>query len=149
MRKLLLMATAAVGLAAAAPAYADSITLNAIVNGTLVDSINSPDGTLNVNDTSFGPDFDLNTLTINSAQFLAPPAVLNTNTLNVNQNVTGNNTLVLDITANGITGNNQLESILSEFSVTEYPRLDCHGADLDQRGDPVDHPGVHRQLGLG
>jgi hypothetical protein len=117
MKKYLV--TAAALLALGAPALADSITLNASVNGVLVDTISSIDGNLNVNSVSFGPDFDLNTLTINAGpSFLAPPGILSTNTLDVNQTVAGTNKLVLDIVASGLTGTGALTALLSEFSVT-------------------------------
>ena len=100
------------------PAWADNIVLTATVDGIVVDTITSINGNLNVTNASFGPFFNLNTLTINSATFLAPPGILSTNTLDVNQSGTGDHTLVLDIQAQGLTGPSALADLLSEFSVT-------------------------------
>ena len=62
--------------------------------------------------------FNLNTLTLNSQSSLAPPDILDSNTLNVDQNTGGTHTLALDIVASGLTGPNALKALLSEFSVT-------------------------------
>ena len=116
MRKLLL--ATAVTLVLSTPAWADNIVLTATVDGIVVDTFTSINGNLNVTNASFGPFFNLNTLTINSATFLAPPGFLSTNTLDVNQSGTGDHTLVLDIQAQGLTGPSALTDLLSEFSVT-------------------------------
>jgi hypothetical protein len=115
MKKLLLASVFAL---AVGPALADSITLTATCDGIACGSASSPDGSLNVNNQSFGGVFNLNTLSINSAEFLVPPGVLVTNTLDVDQSAGGNHTLVLDITANGLSGPNALENFLSTFSVS-------------------------------
>jgi len=99
-------------------ASADSIVFTATADGTLVNTTTSANGTLTLNDVSFGPLFNLNSLDINSESFLAPGEFLSTNTLDVNQTGTGNHTLTLDITANGLTGPGALTALLSEFSVT-------------------------------
>lgn len=116
MRKLLL-ATAALG-AMCAPALADSLIVSAFVDGSLVSTQTSADGNLNIGSQSFGPDFNLNSLSINSETFLAAPDLLSTNTLDVNQNVSGNHTLVINVRALGLTGPNALTNLLSSFSVS-------------------------------
>jgi hypothetical protein len=117
MKKTFLLATSAV--LASAPASADDIVLSATVDGGVPTIITSVDGNLNVNSQSFGADFDLNTLSINAGPgFLAAPGILNTNTLDVNQVVTGSHTLVLDILARNLVGTGALTSLLDEFSVT-------------------------------
>jgi hypothetical protein len=115
MKKLLLTSVFAL---AVSPAFADSINLTATVDGSLVASASSPDGTLNVNDQAFGSVFNLNSLNINSQEFLAPPGVLSTNTLDVDQTSGGTHTLVLDIRAAGLKGPGALENFLSSFSVS-------------------------------
>jgi hypothetical protein len=116
MKKVLLAAVCGL---LSGPVLADNIVVTATVDGVLVDTLTSVDGNLNINSQSFGPLFDLNTVTINAGpSFLAPPAILNTNTLDVNQTVAGSHTLVLDITAQNLTGTGALTSLLSEFSVT-------------------------------
>jgi hypothetical protein len=114
--KRILLATA-LAAALASPALADSITLTATCDGVACGGAASADGNLDVNNQAFGI-FNLNTLTINSQQFLAAPGVLSTNTLDVDQMMSGNHTLVLDITANGLAGPNALEAFLSTFSVS-------------------------------
>jgi hypothetical protein len=116
MKKLLLLSAAL--LLAASPALADSISVLVQENGSTVGSASSADGTLNIEGQSYGT-FNLNTLTINDASFLAPPGILSTNTLNVAQAVqTMTNVLDITITAMGLTGTGALTSLLSEFSVT-------------------------------
>ena len=116
LSKMTLLATASLLLAG--PALADTITLTATVDGTFVTTDSSLDGTLDISNQAFGPDFNLNSLDINSKQFLAAPNVLNTNALDVNQDVTGTHQLVLDIAANGLVGPGALSALISEFSVT-------------------------------
>lgn len=108
----LLLATAATA------ANADAIVATAKVDGTTVAVESSLTSTLNVNSQSFGPDFNLNTLSINSQQSLAPGDILATNTLDVNQTVTGSHQLVIDILATGLTGPGALRNLLSSFSVS-------------------------------
>lgn len=115
MRKLL---STAILLLAATPAFADAIVATARVDGTLVATENSSSSTLNVVNQSFGPLFNLNTLTIASEGSLTAPDYLKTNTLNVDQTGTGNHQLVIDILATGLSGPNALQALLSEFSVT-------------------------------
>jgi hypothetical protein len=98
-------------------AVADTISFVATLDNTVVNTTNSADGTLNIPDVSFGA-FNLNTVTINSQSFLAAGELLATNMLDVAQTATGAHTLVLDITANGLTGPNALTPLESEFSVT-------------------------------
>jgi hypothetical protein len=117
MKRLLMAATASVALLSA-PALADSITLTATCDGVTCGLASSASGTLDIADQAFGSVFNLNSLSINSAQFLAPPDVLNTNTLDVAQNATGAHTLVLDIVASNLTGPNAVTSFLTSFSVT-------------------------------
>lgn len=114
--RILFAATALVALAG--PALADAIVATARVDGTLVATENSSSGTLNVVNQSFGPLFNLNTLSINSESFLSPPDYLKTNTLDVAQSGTGSHQLVIDILATGLTGPNALQALLSEFSIT-------------------------------
>jgi hypothetical protein len=114
MKRLLLASAICL---AVSPALADSIFLTATVDGGAAGSASSPDGTLNIVDQAFGV-FNLNTLTINSQEFLAAPGVLNTNTLDIDQVMTGDHTLVLDIVASGLVGSGALENFLSTFSVT-------------------------------
>lgn len=115
MKKLLLATV--LGLLAG-PVWADNIVATATVDGTLVDTLTSSDGNLDISSQSFGGIFDLNTVTINSATFLAPGGVLATNTLDVDQTVGGSHKLVLDIKAFGLTGPGALTNLLSSFSVT-------------------------------
>lgn len=115
MKKLLLASVFAL---AVSPAMADAIIATARVDGTLVATENSSSSTLNVVNQSFGPLFNLNTLTIASEGSLTAPDYLKTNTLNVDQTGTGNHQLVIDILATGLTGPNALQALLSEFSVT-------------------------------
>jgi hypothetical protein len=114
MKKLLLASVFAL---AVSPALADAISLTATVDGVAAGSASSPDGSLTVTNQSFGA-FNLNSLSINSQTFLAPPGVLSSNTLDVDQTTTGNHTLVLDITATGLAGPNALRDFLSSFSVS-------------------------------
>ncbi|HEX4199970.1 MAG TPA: PEP-CTERM sorting domain-containing protein [Chthoniobacterales bacterium] len=115
MKKFLL---ASVFTLAVGPAMADAINLTATVDGVPVASAASPDGSLNINDQAFGAIFNLNSLNINSAEFLAPPGLLSTNTLDVDQTTGGTHTLVIDIKASGLTGPGSLENFLSSFSVS-------------------------------
>jgi hypothetical protein len=114
MKKLLLASVFAL---AVGPAFADAINLTATVDGAAAGSASSPDGSLTVTNQSFGV-FNLNSLSINSETFLAPPGILSSNTLDVDQTTTGTHTLVLDITATGLKGPNALENFLSSFSVS-------------------------------
>jgi hypothetical protein len=98
-------------------AKADAIALTATVDGTLVASAASINGTLSIVNQQFGV-FNLNSLDINSATFLAAPDILKTNTLDVGQSITGNHQLIIDIKAAGLVGVTGLEALLSEFSVT-------------------------------
>lgn len=115
MKKLLL---AGVFTLAITPAMADAIVATARVDGFVVAIESSATGTLNVVNQSFGPLFDLNTLSVDSESVLTPPDYLKTNTLNVDQIGTGNHQLVIDVVATGLTGPNALKALLSEFSVT-------------------------------
>jgi hypothetical protein len=103
---------------AVGPALADTIIATAKVDNVLVATETSASGTLNVSNQSFGPIFNLNSLSINSESFLAPPDLLSTNTLDVNQTLGGSHSLVLDITAFGLSGPNSLAALLSSFSVS-------------------------------
>ena len=118
MRKLLLTTVAV--LALSSPAWADNIVVTGSVDGVNFGPLTSPDGTLNIINQSVASGiFDLNTVTINAGPvFLTPPGVLATNTLNVDQTVSGNHTLVLDIQAQGLSGTAGLTDFLSSFSVT-------------------------------
>ena len=120
MLKKLLLSTAMVGLLAS-PAMADAIVATARVDGTLVATGSSLSATLDVNNQAFGPDFNLNTLTINSQGSIAAPGVLSTNTFDVNQTIGGTHTLMLDILATGLMGPNALTNLLSTFSVSGLP----------------------------
>jgi hypothetical protein len=117
MKWKLLGAVAMASALMASAAYADAINLTATVDGVAAGSASSPDGSLTVTNQSFGA-FNLNSLSINSQTFLAPPGVLSSNTLDVDQTTTGNHTLVLDIVATGLSGPNALENFLSSFSVS-------------------------------
>jgi hypothetical protein len=114
MKKLLLASVFAL---AVGPALADSISLTATVDGGAPTVIVSPDGSLTVTNQSFGV-FNLNSLSINSETFLAPPGILSSNTLDVDQTTTGTHTLALDIIASGLAGPNAVEAFLSSFSVS-------------------------------
>jgi hypothetical protein len=116
MRRLLLATTAA--LLMAAPAMADTITVNAFVDGVLVGSQSSADGNLDIAAQAFGTVFNLNSLSINSEAFLAAGDLLSTNTLNVNQTVGGTHQLVIDIVASGLLGPGAVVPVLSSFSVS-------------------------------
>jgi hypothetical protein len=116
MKKFLL--TTAATLALSAPALADAIVATAKVDGSTVAVESSLNGNLNVNSQSFGPIFNLNSLSINSESFLAAPDLLSTNTLDVNQSIGGMHQLVIDIVATGLVGPNALTNLLSSFSVT-------------------------------
>jgi hypothetical protein len=113
----LLAALAAASALSMSAAYADAINLTATVDGVAAGSASSPDGSLTVTNQSFGV-FNLNSLSINSETFLAPPGILSSNTLDVDQTATGTHTLVLDITATGLAGPNALQDFLSSFSVS-------------------------------
>jgi hypothetical protein len=115
--KRLLLAAVAVSALTAGPALSDSISLTATCDGVACGSASSPDGSLTVTNQSFGT-FNLNSLSINSETFLAPPGVLSSNTLDVDQTTLGNHTLVLDIVASGLSGPNALTAFLSSFSVS-------------------------------
>jgi hypothetical protein len=114
MKKILLASVFAL---AVGPAMADAINLTATVDGVAAGSASSPDGSLTITNQAFGV-FNLNSLSINSATFLAPPGVLSSNTLDVDQGTSGTHTLVLDIVATGLAGPNALENFLSSFSVS-------------------------------
>jgi hypothetical protein len=114
MKKLLLASVFAL---AVGPAMADAINLTATVDGVVAGNVSSPDGSLTVTNQSFGV-FNLNSLSINSETFLAPPGILSSNTLDVDQTALGSHTLVLDIVATGLAGPNALENFLSSFSVS-------------------------------
>lgn len=116
MKAFLLASVGALALAVG-PALADSITLTAKCDNVVCGLASSANGTLDVSDQAFGI-FNLNSLSINSQSFLAPPNILSTNTLDVDQNTSGNHTLVLDIVASGLSGPNALEALLSSFSVS-------------------------------
>jgi hypothetical protein len=113
-----LLATTAILAAMSLPAAADTITLKAFVDGVLVSTLTSADGNLDVSAQSFGPDFNINSLTLNSETFLPVSNWLSTNTLNVNQSIGGNHQLVIDIVANGLAGPGAVVPTLSSFSVT-------------------------------
>jgi len=102
---------------AAVPAFADAISLTATCDNVVCGTASSPNGTLDISDQAFGP-FNLNSLSINSATFLAPPGVLSTNTLDVDQTMLGTHTLTLDIVASGLTGINDVQNFLTTFSVS-------------------------------
>jgi hypothetical protein len=119
MKKLLLAATTM--LALSAPALAETIVATAKVDNVVVAVQSSASGTLNVVNQSFGPVFNLNTLTIDSQSVLALPGILSTNTFNVNQLVGGTHDLVIDIVAAGLLGPNALTPLLSTFSVSGLP----------------------------
>lgn len=114
MKKLLLASVFAL---AVGPALADSIQLTATCDGITCGLASSGDGTLDISDQAFGI-FNLNSLSINSQTFLAPPGILSTNTLDVDQGTGGSHSLVLDIVASGLAGPNALEALLSTFSVS-------------------------------
>jgi hypothetical protein len=119
MRNFFVTTTAALAvLLGAAQARADSITLKAFVDGILVSTLTSADGNLDVSAQSFGPDFNINSLTLNSETFLPANNYLSTNTLNVNQTIGGTHQLVIDIVANGLVGPGAITPTLSSFSVT-------------------------------
>ena len=117
MKKLL--ATTAILAALAMPAWADTISVSGSVDAVAFGPLNSANGTLNIANQSVGTGiFNLNTLTIDSETFLAAPGVLDTNTINVDQNIGGNHTLILDIKAFGLAGTAGVNQFLSSFSVT-------------------------------
>lgn len=119
MRHLLATTAILAALAVTAPAYADTISVSGSVDAVAFGPLNSANGTLNIANQSVGTGiFNLNTLTIDSETFLASPGVLDTNTINVDQNVGGSHTLVLDITAFGLAGTAGVNQFLSSFSVT-------------------------------
>lgn len=116
--KGLFLSTIALLALAATPAWADAIAVNVTEDGANVGTESSADGTLNVVNQSFGT-FNLNTLTINDESFLARPGILNTNALDIQQSAqTASHTVVIDITATGLTSPTGLTPLLSEFSVT-------------------------------
>lgn len=118
MRKFLLGSVVALVMA---PADADNITMVATADGVVVDTVSSGGlPTLNLVNVAFGPAFNLNTLSLDSQAGLAAPDVINTNTLNVaaTSGASGAHSLVLDITATGLTGTGALEAFLSTFSIT-------------------------------
>jgi hypothetical protein len=109
---------AALMLTAATPALASSISVTIKEDAVVVGTVNSPDGNLNVNSQTFGT-FNLNTLSINDADFLVPGGVLDTNALDVQQtSQVAGHTFELLITANGLVGPGALTNLLSDFSVT-------------------------------
>lgn len=115
--RTLLASTALLALVVS-PAWADALSVTATEDGTNVGTESSADGTLNIVNQAFGT-FNLNTLTINDENFLAKPGILNTNTLDVQQNSSSTaHTFVLDITATGLTSPTGLTQLLNEFSVT-------------------------------
>jgi hypothetical protein len=114
MKKILLASVFALAIS---PALADAINLTATVDGLAAGSASSPDGSLTITNQAFGI-FNLNSLSINSQTFLAPPGVLSSNTLDVDQSTTGTHTLQLDIVATGLAGPNAVENFLSSFSVS-------------------------------
>jgi hypothetical protein len=116
MRKMLLASVAT--LALSGTAWADNIVLQAFVDGTLEATLTSSGGTANLFDESFGPNFNLNTLTVNTQSSLAPPGIISTNSLDINQTATGTHQLVVDIQGQGLVGSGTLTGLLSEFSVT-------------------------------
>lgn len=118
--KKLILATVAV-MALSAPAWAETIIATAKVDGSTVSVSNSASGTLNLVNQSFGPVFNLNSLTVDSQSVLAFPGILTTNTFNVNQTIGGTHDLVIDIVALGLIGPNALTSLLSTFSVSGLP----------------------------
>ncbi len=119
MKKLLLTTVALVALSA--PALADNIIATARVDGSLVSTSNSASGSLNIVNQSYGPIFNLNSLTANSQAVLATPGILTTNTFNVNQLLGGTHDLVIDVLAIGLTGTGLLTNLLSTFSVSGLP----------------------------
>ena len=109
--KRLLLATAAL-VVLSAPALADNIIATARVDGTLVSTSNSATGSLNIVNQSYGPIFNMNSLTANSQSVLATPGILSTNTFNVNQILGGTHDLVIDVVALGLTGTGLLTNLL-------------------------------------
>ena len=118
MKKLTENLTSVAVLALSAPAWADTITMTAKVDGVTVAVDSSADGNLDISAQSFGPAFNVNSLSINTETFLAVPDLLSTNTLNVNQSVGGNHQLTIDIKGFGLSGPAAVEALLSSFSVT-------------------------------
>jgi hypothetical protein len=114
-----LAAAVAMVLALSGAAFADAINVTVTEDGVPIGNASSADGTLNVDNQSFGT-FNLNTLSINSATFLAPPGILNTNALDVQQTAQLlPHTFVIDITASGLTAlAPSISALLSDFSVT-------------------------------
>jgi len=112
-----LLTTAASILVLAAPACADVIDVFATVDGGAPAHTSSATGQLIISAVALGP-FSLNSVVINSEATLPAPGILNTNTLNLNQTVGGNHTLVLDIVASGLAGPGALRNLLSSFSVS-------------------------------
>jgi hypothetical protein len=118
MTKKLLLATVFTVMAVGS-AIADNIVFTATVDNVLQNTTTSANGSLTLTNVSFGPSFNLNSMTVNAGPtFLAQPDILDTNTININQNDGGNHTLVLDIRAQNLVGPGTLQDILSEFSVT-------------------------------
>lgn len=116
MKKLLLASVFAL---ATSSALADNIVFTATVDSVLQNTTTSANGSLVLTNVSFGPVYNLNSLTVNAGPtFLAQPDILDTNTININQSAGGSHTLVLDIKAQNLVGPNALQDILSEFSVT-------------------------------
>jgi hypothetical protein len=115
MKKLLLACV--VALAACSPALADVIDVFATVDALPPAHTSSATGQLVIVGVAL-PFFSLNTVVINSQATLPAPGILDTNSLNLNQTVGGDHTLVLDIIASGLTGPGSLQNILSTFSVS-------------------------------
>src|SRR5580765_5221930 len=115
-RKLLLSCALAL---AASPALADLITLTANGDGGPVEfTTSSSTGILNATGAIPGGIFTLNSVTATSQAVLPAPGLLDTNTLNLQQTATGSHSLVIDITASGLTGAPGLDAFLSSFSVS-------------------------------
>ena len=118
MKKFLLCSAVAAGLALASPAKADLITVSATVDAfapVVVTSLGLP--TLSIGGAVL-PDFSFNQGDFNSKGILPAGGVLTSNTINLQQVATGSHTLVLDVTATGLSGPNSLQSILNSFSVS-------------------------------
>ena len=116
LRKLLLATAALAALTVAA--RADTISMTAVVDGTLFGPLTSIDGTLNIQNQQLGA-FDLNTVSVNAGpSFVAAPGILRTNTLNIDLNNAGTHSMVLDIIATITSGPGSLQALLSTFSVS-------------------------------
>ena len=118
MLKKLLLTTVAVA-ALVSPAFADTITMTAKVDGITAALESSPNGNLDVTAQTFGTGFLFNTITATSQQFIGPTGVLTTNSVDVGTALSGSHTLTIDITAFGLLGTDSLQAFLSSFSVTK------------------------------